>query len=127
MTRIFLDSAYTTRCCDEAAEVVQRHLTSDYANPSSSHGMGQDSAKTIREARRFFSKTFQVAPEQVIFTGSGSESDNLAIQGVDLEHLTNFLSQGMLPEKRPRLIYSAIEHPAVAETMESLKDFGFEV
>ncbi|MGE0616418.1 MAG: cysteine desulfurase family protein [Bacteriovoracia bacterium] len=122
----FFDSASTTRCCDAATRVLRQFSDEDYGNPSSSHAMGEKASQAIRDARQFFARYFQVQPDQVIFTGSGSESDNLAVCGVAMAAMAE-------PKHRPtdpapmRVIASCIEHPAVKSAVESLKAFGFDV
>jgi len=117
----FFDYASTTKCCDAAAELVHRYAVEDFGNPSSSHGPGLRANDAIQDARKWFAKTFNVSPAQVIFTGSGSESDNLAIYGVVLEALAK------RPAKPPRVLCSAIEHPAVRRTVQSLAELGADV
>jgi cysteine desulfurase len=122
---LFFDNASTTRCCRAAAELVQRFATEDFGNPSSSHALGQQAAKAIRESRLFFARVFNVNPEQIVFTGSGSESDNLAVYGIALEALARHRSRGG-ETKAPRVITSAIEHPAVKRTVLSLVSLGID-
>ncbi|MCM2276587.1 MAG: cysteine desulfurase [Oligoflexia bacterium] len=88
----------------------------DFGNPSSSHALGQRAARAIQEARNFFAVTFQVGPEQVVFTGSGTESDNLAIQGIALARLS----------QPGRVLASATDHPAVRKTVLALAELGFD-
>jgi cysteine desulfurase len=118
---LFFDNASTTKCCEAAAELVRRYALEDFGNPSSSHALGQQAAKAIRDARVFFAKTFNVNPEQIIFTGSGSEADNLAVYGVALDAIARRKAT------RPRVIVSAIEHPAVRKTAQSLAGLGVDV
>lgn len=115
----FFDSASTSRCCAAAVQLVQRFAAEDFGNPSSSHALGQQAAKTIRESRLFFAKTFKVNPEQIIFTGSGTESDNLGIYGVSLQALSK-------KQTGFRVLCSSTEHPAVKKTVQSLSAFGIE-
>jgi cysteine desulfurase len=119
-TYLFFDSASTTRCCEEAAALVQQFAVEDYGNPSSSHVFGQRAARAILKSRQFFAAHFNVEPNQIIFTGSGTESDNLAIYGV----ATHCLQKRGHPI---RIIASKTEHPAVRKTVESLVPFGVEV
>lgn len=120
----FFDSASTTQCCDAAVRLIQRFAAEDFGNPSSSHAYGQAAAKAIREARLFFAQTFQVGPDQIIFTGSGSEADNLAVYGVAMQGLVRNAKN---PAGSPmRVLCSATEHPAVRKTVASLASLGFE-
>lgn len=117
---LFFDNASTTRCHSRAVELLKRYADEDFGNPSSSHAMGQRAARAIREARLFFAQTFNVDPEQVIFTGSGSEADNLAVYGIAMQAL---VKKHPTP---PRVIASAIEHPAVRKTVQSLSPLGID-
>lgn len=117
----FFDSASTTPCIPEAADLVRHFCADSYGHPSSTHALGQQSARAIREARLFFGEIFQVAPEQIIFTGGGTESDNLAIYGLTVPYLASKHSSSV---GTPRALASATEHPAVKKTILSLKDIA---
>ncbi|MGZ3689019.1 MAG: cysteine desulfurase family protein [Bdellovibrionota bacterium] len=121
----FFDSASTTKCCEAAVELIARFAQEDFGNPSSTHAYGQAAAKAIREARLFFSAHFRTDPSQIIFTGSGSEADNMAVYGVAMDALAKRRNHG--GEPAPRVLYSAIEHPAVRKTAQSLSALGFDV
>lgn len=122
MSHRFFDSASTTPCCKAAAQLIQRFAVEDFGNPSSSHAFGQQAARAIRESRLFLSESFRVNPEQVIFTGSGSEADNLAIYGIALHALAQKKSDVPF-----RVLASATDHPAVRKTAQSLLSLGIEV
>lgn len=111
---IFLDNASTTPCCEPALAELKRYGSEFYGNPSSSHSLGRASKKGIEEAREFFATHFGVEPEQIIFTGSGTEADNLAVLGCALSSR----SEGQ------NVACSAIEHPAVLGAVQSLKHFN---
>ena len=124
---LFFDNASTTKCCKAAADLLLRYADQDYGNPSSSHAFGQQAARAIREARVFFAETFKISPEQVIFTGSGSEADNLAVYGVAMEALVQYNAQHKrLGGPAPRVITTTIEHPAVRKTVLSLTALGID-
>ncbi len=115
---LYFDSASTTKCSEEAARELLRFATEDFGNPSSAHIYGQKSAHAIAEARAFFAEQFHVEPNQVIFTSSGTESDNLAIYGSTMPWFLSATRQTI------RVLASAIEHAAVRNTVESLNAFG---
>lgn len=117
----FFDSASTTPCCPSASQLVQQFASEDFGNPSSSHVYGQRAARAIRAARLFFAQTFRVEPQQVIFTGSGSEADNLAVYGTALHALGNHHHSEKL-----RVLASATDHPAVRKTVQSLSHLGID-
>lgn len=125
---LYFDSASTTPCCGEAIELFQKYARNDFGNPSSSHGLGQRSARAIQEARRFFGTVFGTPPDQVLFTGSGTESDNFAIYGRAMPALERYWQnfQKGRADLPPRVIASAIEHPAVKRTIESLIPYGLD-
>lgn len=123
---LFFDSASTTPCCESALELMKRFALEEYGNPSSSHAMGQAAAQAISESRRALAQVFEVQPEQIVFTGSGSESDNLAIYGVVLSVLARRI-QEKSSAPPPKVLVSATEHAAVRKSAESLRDLGCEV
>src|SRR5690348_8986366 len=108
---LFFDSASTTKCCEAAIQLIQQYGIEDFGNPSSAHVYGHRAARAIREARAYFGKIFNVQPEQVIFTGSGTEANNLAVMGV----CTDAVARG---RKQVRILASAVEHPSVRKAME---------
>jgi cysteine desulfurase len=119
---LFFDSASTTKCSEAAIQLIQRYAGEDFGNPASTHVYGQKSARAIRDARLFFAEVFKVEPEQVIFTGSGTEANNLAISGIALAaHLNR-------PSEKPpvTVLTSSTEHPSVRKTVESLNAFGID-
>lgn len=124
-TKVYLDNAATTQCCNAAVDLIKQFADTDFGNPSSNHLYGQKAALAIRDARGFFAEAFQVSPRQVIFTGSGSEADNLAIYGVSMAAWIRSRN-----EKSPspiQVLFSATEHPAVRKTAQSLTSFGIDV
>lgn len=115
---LFFDHAATTRCSEAAAKLLSRYTTEEYGNPSSSHAYGKAASKAISNARKTLADVFKVEPAQVIFTAGGTESDNMAIYGVAM----SALEKG----QKPRILYSAIEHPAVKKTAQSLERLGLD-
>jgi cysteine desulfurase len=120
--QLYFDHAATTPLCLEAAKKSEEYSLQCFANPSSSHSLGREAARAINEARKFFAGNFGVEPEQVIFTGSGTESDNLAIYGVHAAKLAQKLKSGVAQSLE--FACSSVEHPAVKKTIRSLEDFG---
>ncbi len=118
----FFDNASTTKCSDRVLETLQECGEQVYGNPSSSHAAGEAASRRVRDARRAFAQAFGVEPNQVVFTGSGSESDNLAIQGVALQAYIESL-KSKAPE-RLRVLSTCIEHAAVRKSCEALAEFG---
>lgn len=121
----FFDFASTTPCCEAASEKVAHFASLSFGNPSSSHALGQEAATAIRDARKFFGSQFGVPAQNVVFTGSGTEADNLAIYGIAQPIIAQLTSER--PARPPRVITSAIEHPAIMATVQSLARFGFDI
>lgn len=125
---LFFDTASTTKCCETAAEYLVKYSVEEYGNPSSIHSAGQSCAQIIREARAFFADVFKVEPEQVIFTGSGTEANNLAIYGTTFELQRAALQNSEDSETfQPQVLASPVEHAAVRNTVMSLMDYGVQV
>ncbi len=91
-----------------------------WGNPSSIHWAGREPKRLIREARLALATLLGVDPLELIFTSGGSESNNLAIQGV-------MLSQAIANSGRDELILSGVEHPSVRKTAEALARRGFKL
>src|SRR3989344_4908678 len=111
---VYLDYASAT----PLAPAVQKAMAKaelNWGNPSSVHQIGQSAHSALDLARRQIAKILAVKPEEIIFTGSGTESDNLALLGV------------AKTQPAGQIIVSAIEHPAVMVAAEHLVKLGWEV
>lgn len=117
---IYLDHAATTPVDPRVVEAMLPYWTEVYGNPSSIHRYGQAAAAALEHARRQVAEVLGCAPEEVVFTSCGSESDNLALRGVAFAARAS--------GRGNHLIVSPIEHHAVSHTALQLRDvFGFEV
>ncbi len=114
--RIYLDNAAATPLHPEVLEVMMPFLTSDFGNPSSIHREGASAGQAIDEARSKVARTLEIKPQGVIFTGSGTESNNLAIIG----HIKYLNAQGFKYEDM-EIVTTKIEHPSIIEAVEELK------
>jgi cysteine desulfurase len=117
-TPIYLDHAATTPVDPRVLAAMLPFFSDDYGNPSSSHVFGRRAEKAVEQARRDVAAVLNCTPAEIVFTGCGSEADNLALRG------------GALAARELRgaghLIVSAIEHDAVLATARQLRDhFGF--
>jgi cysteine desulfurase len=118
MKRIYLDHAATTPLDPQVLEKMTPYLTEYFGNPSSIHAFGRETRKAIEDARAIVAKEIGAdGPQEIIFTGGGSESDNLAIKGVALANR----------ERGNHIITSSIEHHAVFDTAHFLEKMGFKV
>ncbi len=114
---VYLDHNATTPVDPEVLESMTPHLQDAYGNPSSIHSHGNEARDAVEAARRVVAQALNCTARRVIFTGGGSESDNLAIKGAALA----------ARDAGNHIITTTVEHPAVLRTCEALADFGFEV
>lgn len=121
MTRqtIYLDHAATTPLDPQVLEVMLLYFTEWHGNPSSIHRVGREALRALDDAREIVASCLHAQPREIIFTGSGSESNNTAIKGVALAQQQR--------GKGSHIITSAIEHHAVLHAVEYLQQYGFEI
>lgn len=117
MNQIYLDHAATTKLKDEVLETMLPFLTEQYGNPSTIYTLGREANKAMDTAREQVAKTLNAKPNEIFFTGSGTESDNWAIKGIAYAN----------KEKGKHIITSNIEHHAVLHTCEFLQKEGFDI
>ncbi len=116
MKKLYLDETATTKVSAEIFNEMKKYYLEEYGNPSSMHEMGEKALKAINNAREKLSKEINAKPHEIIFTSGGTESDNLAIQGL----------AKAFPNKK-KIIISAIEHAAVMEPCRFLKSQGYKI
>jgi cysteine desulfurase len=109
---IYLDYNATTPLCAEAREAMEPFLTRHYGNPSSVHAAGREARAGIDDARDRLADLLGTKPHELIFTGSGTESNNLAVLGLARAHA----SRGR------HLICASTEHHAVLNAFEHLAE-----
>ncbi|MEC4892515.1 MAG: cysteine desulfurase family protein [Oscillatoria sp. PMC 1051.18] len=115
--QIYLDYSATTPTRPEARGKMQEILTQGWGNPSSLHEWGQRAATTIELARMQVGSLIGASnPDAIIFTSGGTEADNLAIMGVARQYST--------PQ---HIIISSVEHSAIAEPVQLLSQWGWQV
>ncbi|MDR0883949.1 MAG: cysteine desulfurase NifS [Oscillospiraceae bacterium] len=118
-THVYADNAATTRLSETALAAMLPYLKEDFGNPSSLHTYGQRAAWALQEARESVARSLGALPQEIYFTGGGSEADNQAIRTAALLGLR---------KGKKHLITSAVEHHAVLHTLAALKkEHGFEV
>ncbi|MCA9919448.1 MAG: aminotransferase class V-fold PLP-dependent enzyme, partial [Anaerolineales bacterium] len=119
-THIYLDHGASTPVNPQIIEKMVPFWTDHYGNPSSSHEHGRSAGFALDEARLTIAQLMNAKAKEIVFTGCGSESDNLAVRGVMWSARKNGTGN--------HLITSAIEHEAVIETAVQLRDqFNFDV
>jgi len=114
--RIYLDHNATTPPSDAVISRLASTLREEFGNPSSVHHFGQRAKAVIDEARSAVAALIAADPGDVVFTGGGTEGDNLAIRGA---------AEALEPGGRKHLIASAIEHEAVLNTLKALARRGW--
>ena len=115
--KIYLDHGATTPCDKRVVDEMIPYFTNAFGNADSQHFYGRETASSVRNARARISKLINCAPNELYFTGSGTESDNWAVKGVALSRKS----------KGNHIIVSAIEHHAILTTASWLEKNGFEV
>lgn len=115
--KIYLDNNATTRLDDEVFESMIPYFKEEYGNAFSMHLFGKETGKIVAESRKKIADVLGVLPEEIIFTGSGTEADNLAIRGVARAY----------KNRGKHIIVSDIEHPGVRNTCFDLEKEGYEV
>lgn len=115
MKRIYLDHAATTPVDKKVLQTMRPYFSEKYGNASSPHSIGQEANEALQESRKKVAQLINATADEIIFTGSGTESDNMAIKGVAFR------------EENGHIITSSIEHPAVLETCKYLEKKGFTV
>lgn len=117
MRKVYLDNAATTALSPKVLEQMMPYLTTIYGNPSSPHSFGQEARKGVDHARDQVAKALNALPEEIIFTGCGTESDNTVIFGVAERYA----------KKGNHIITTNVEHHAILHTCEALEKRGVEV
>jgi len=117
MGSIYFDNAATTKVKEEVLEEMIPYFRLNYGNPSSMYGLGRASKKAIEKARKRVSKLINCEPNEIYFTGSGTESDNTALKGIAYANRN----------KGNHIITTKIEHPAILNTCETLSKQGFNI
>jgi len=113
----YLDYAASTPVLPEVTEAMVAVLRGDFGNPSSVHAYGRAAREIVEDARDRVATSVGASPAEIIFTGGGTEADNLAIKG----------AASKLRGNGDHVITSAFEHHAVLDSVEWLGRNGFEV
>jgi len=117
MRNVYLDHAATTPLLPEVREAMLPYLGDAFGNPSCLHEWGEAPRNAVETAREQVARLVGGKPEEIIFTGNGSESNNFAVKGVALANQS----------KGKHIVVSAIEHFSVLHSTQTLEKWGFEV
>ena len=118
MRYVYLDNAATTQPDERVVEAMLPYLKESFGNPSSIHNPGREVKVFLEEARETTAKFIGARPSEIYFTSGGTEANNFAIKGIAFNNLG----------KRDHIISSPIEHSAILDTLNYLKNrFGFRI
>jgi cysteine desulfurase len=118
MRHLYLDYNATTPVAPSVREAMLPFLGERFGNPSSSHALGRACFEAIEDARGKLAGLLGCDAEEIVFTGGGTESNNLALQGI---------AQQRGRSSGGHIVISAMEHPSVVEPARFLERMGFEV
>ena len=114
---VYLDNCSTTKPREEVIQEMLYCLKREYGNPSSLHRMGLNIEKKIESARENIGSFLDVNKDEIYFTSGGTESNNIAIQGI----INKYSRQGK------HIITTGIEHPSILNTMKYYEQKGFDI
>ncbi len=117
MRKVYLDNAATTPLLPEVREAMIPYLGDIFGNPSSLHDWGDGAREAIEVARGQVARLIGADADEIIFTGSGTEANNLGVKGLALAQQA----------KGKHVVISAIEHFSVLHSARTLEKWGFEV
>ena len=113
----YLDHAATTPVLPEVTELMLSVLEEDFGNPSSVHAAGRQAKERVEDARDRVAAAIGAGPGEIVFTGGGTEADNLALKG----------AADKLRGNGNHIVVSAFEHHAVLDAAHALESHGFDV
>jgi cysteine desulfurase len=114
---VYLDHAASTPLRPEVLDAMQPYLTEHFGNASSLHGAGRRARLGLDEARETVARLLGAKPREIVFTGGGTEADNLAIKG----------AAWAASARGRELVISSVEHKAVTQSAAVMERFGFAV
>ncbi len=115
MKKVYLDNMSTTRVLPEVLQAMLPYFSEQYGNPASLHSWGDEARDAMDAARANVAALINAAPEEIIFTSTGTESNNLAVKGIAQAY----------QEKGKHIVISAIEHFSVMHAARTLEKAGF--
>ena len=115
--KIYLDYAATTPVDHRVVKAMAPFFSEKFANTMSLHAFGQEAKQALEESREVVADLMKAKPNEIIFTGSGTESNNFVLKGIAFAN----------KNKGRHIIISQIEHPSILETAKWLKAQGFKV
>lgn len=117
MKKVYMDNAATTSLRSDVLDAMMPYLTDMYGNPSSIYYFGQEAHSAIENARHQVAHAIGAEDNEIIFTGCGTEADNMALKGIAEKY----------SKKDKHIITSSVEHHAILHTCEYLEKHGFDI
>lgn len=114
MRKVYLDNAATTMVRKEVLDAMIPAFTTYYGNPSSLHEFARDAGELVDAARAKVAAAINAKPDEIVFTGGGSESDNMVLRGAIAAN----------KKKGKHIITTAVEHHAVLYTLQAMEREG---
>lgn len=115
---VYADNAATTRIAPQVLDAMLPYLKEEYGNPSTLYKLGREAKIATEKAREQVAQVIGAKAEEIFFTGSGTEADNMALKGV---------LYGPAGKGKKHLITTKIEHHAILHTAMALEKEGFQV
>ena len=115
MKKIYLDYAATTPVDKRVLKAMEPYFSEKYGNSMSLHSFGQEAKLALENSRQILADLLNARPNEIIFTGSATESNNTVLKGI------------ALAKKSGHIIISSIEHPCIVESAKWLEKQGFEI
>ncbi|KJU74413.1 aminotransferase V [Pediococcus damnosus LMG 28219] len=114
---IYFDNSATTKVAPEVLKTYQTVSEKIWGNPSSLHNMGELAFNLLEQSRKQIADLLNVKPHEIFFTSGGTEGDSWVVKGTAIEKRTF----------GKHIITTAVEHPAITNSMEQLKQLGYEI
>lgn len=114
---IYFDNSATTKVDPGVLDTYQKVSNSVWGNPSSLHAMGEQAFHLLEQSRKQIADLLGAQPHEIFFTGGGTEGDNWVVKGTAIEKR----------QYGKHLITTAVEHPAIKNSMEQLAQLGFDI
>src|SRR5207249_846037 len=124
MNPIYLDYNATTPLDPAVVEAMLPYLKTHFGNPSSTHPYGKTAQEAVERARGQVAALLGADPDEIVFTGGGSEASNLALKGVVFAKLQGFFGRWA---RGAHLVTSTVEHPATLQPCAFLERLGCKV
>ncbi|MDP3027506.1 MAG: aminotransferase class V-fold PLP-dependent enzyme, partial [Nanoarchaeota archaeon] len=118
MKTIYLDNAATTRVDEKVVEAMLPYFSEKYGNASSQHLVGQEAKRALEESRHVIAKSINAKDDEIIFTSSGTESNNFALKGLFFANKEN---------GKKHIITTKIEHDCVLDSCKWLESQGWKI